>query len=198
MNNFAPEARCAEFLQSAPLKARTISILSIFLVVEPSRGLRGRDPAPMRESELDQQGQTMLLWIKALHLVAIIAWMAGMLYLPRLFVYHAEAPKGSPMSERFKVMERRLLKVIINPAMIVVFASGLALAYLTGYWQAAWLLAKFALVLVLAGLHGHFARCTRAFAIDANQYSARYFRILNEAPALLMIVIVVLVVLKPF
>ena len=81
----------------------------------------------------------MVLWIKALHIVAVIAWMAGMLYLPRLFVYHAEAPKGSPMSETFKVMERRLLKVIINPAMIVVFASGLDLAYLTGYWQAAWL-----------------------------------------------------------
>lgn len=137
-------------------------------------------------------------WIKALHIIAVIAWMAGMLYLPRLFVYHTEAPKGSAMSETFKTMERRLLKGIINPAMILVFATGLALAYLTGYWQAGWLQAKFALVLVLGGLHGYLARCVRVFANDANQHSARYFRLLNEAPTLLMIAIVVLVVLKPF
>ena len=140
----------------------------------------------------------MVLWIKALHIVAVIAWMAGMLYLPRLFVYHAEAPKRSPMSETFKVMERRLLKVIINPAMIVVFASGLALAYLTGDWEAQWLQAKVVLVLGLAGLHGYFARCVRVFAADANRRAARYFRVVNEAPTVLMIVIVVLAVLKPF
>src|SRR5690349_18373175 len=94
---------------------------------------------------------SMILWLKALHIVSVIAWMAGMLYLPRLFVYHAEAPKGSDASETFKVMERRLLKAIINPSMILVFVTGLTLAYLTGYWQAGWLQAKFILVLGLAG-----------------------------------------------
>ena len=106
----------------------------------------------------------MVLWVKALHVIAIIAWMAGMLYLPRLFVYHADAPKGSAPSETFKLMERRLLKAIINPSMILVFVTGIALAFLTGYWQAPWLQAKFALVLGLAGLHGYFARCVRIFA----------------------------------
>ncbi len=140
----------------------------------------------------------MILWLKALHVVSVIAWMAGMLYLPRLFVYHAEAPKGSNESETFKVMERRLLKAIINPSMTLVFITGLALAYLTGYWQAGWLQAKFILVLGLAALHGFFARCVRAFANDANQRSARFYRILNETPTILLILIVVLVVVKPF
>ena len=124
----------------------------------------------------------MILWLKALHIVSVIAWMAGMLYLPRLFVYHAEAPKGSDASETFKVMERRLLKAIINPSMVVVFVTGLALAYLTGYWQAGWLQAKFILVLGLAGLHGFFARCVRAFAEDAMSGPLDFYRILNEAP----------------
>jgi protoporphyrinogen IX oxidase len=140
----------------------------------------------------------MILWLKALHIVSVIAWMAGMLYLPRLFVYHAEAPKGSDASETFKVMERRLLKAIINPSMVLVFVTGLALAYLTGYWQAGWLQAKFILVLGLAGLHGFFARCVGAFAEDANERPARFYRILNEAPTILMILIVVLAVVKPF
>jgi putative membrane protein len=140
----------------------------------------------------------MELWLKALHIISVIAWMAGMLYLPRLFVYHADAPKGSAMSETFKVMERRLLKAIINPAMIAVFLTGLLLAYVTGYWQAPWLQAKFALVLVMGGVHGYFARCVRAFVNDSNQRSARFFRILNEIPTVLMVLIVFLVVLKPF
>jgi protoporphyrinogen IX oxidase len=140
----------------------------------------------------------MILWLKALHVIAVIAWMAGMLYLPRLFVYHADTPKDSAVSETFKVMERRLLKVIINPAMILVFVTGIALAYLTGYWQAGWLQAKFILVLGFGGLHGYFARCVRAFAEDANGRSARFYRILNETPTILMILIVVLVVVKPF
>ncbi len=140
----------------------------------------------------------MILWLKALHVVSVIAWMAGMLYLPRLFVYHAEARKGSEASETFKVMERRLLKAIVNPSMILVFITGIALAYFTGYWQAEWLQAKFILVLGLAALHGFFARCVRAFANDANQRSARFYRLLNEAPTILMILIVVLVVVKPF
>jgi protoporphyrinogen IX oxidase len=140
----------------------------------------------------------MILWVKALHVIAIIAWMAGMLYLPRLFVYHADAPKGSDVSETFKVMERRLLKMIINPSMILVFITGIALALLTGYWQAGWLQAKFILVLGLAGLHGYFARCVRTFAEDDNVRPARFYRALNEAPTALMIVIVVLAVVKPF
>ena len=140
----------------------------------------------------------MELWLKALHVIAVIAWMAGMLYLPRLFVYHAEASAASPTSETFKIMERRLLKGIINPAMIVVFATGLPLAFLTGFWRAPWLQAKFALVLGLAALHGYLARCVRTFAADANRRSPRFFRILNEVPAALMAVIVILVVVKPF
>jgi protoporphyrinogen IX oxidase len=140
----------------------------------------------------------MVLWLKALHVIVVIAWMAGMLYLPRLFVYHADAAKGSGLSETLKVMERRLLRGIINPAMILVFLSGLTLAYVTGYWRAPWLHAKFALVIVLAGLHGYFARCMRNFAADANTRPARFYRILNEAPTVLMILIVVLVVVKPF
>jgi putative membrane protein len=140
----------------------------------------------------------MILWVKALHVIAVIAWMAGMLYLPRLFVYHADAPKGSDVSETFKVMERRLLKGIVTPSMILVFLTGFTLVYLTEDWREGWWQAKFILVLGLAGLHGYFARCVRAFAQDANERSARFYRALNEAPTVLMIVIVVLAVVKPF
>jgi putative membrane protein len=138
----------------------------------------------------------MVLWVKALHIIAVIAWMAGMLYLPRLFVYHADAAKGSELSETFKVMERRLLKAIINPSMILVFVTGIALAFMTGYWQAPWLQAKFVLVLGLGGLHGYFARCVRAF--DANARPAAFYRVLNEVPTVLMALIVILAVVKPF
>jgi len=138
-----------------------------------------------------------VLWIKAVHIISVIAWMAGMLYLPRLFVYHADAPSKSALSETLKVMEWRLLKIIINPSMILVFVTGLILAYLTGFWRAPWLQAKFALVLVMAGLHGIFARYVREFAADANPRPARFFRMINEAPTVLMIAIVFLVVLKP-
>jgi putative membrane protein len=140
----------------------------------------------------------MILWVKALHVIAVIAWMAGMLYLPRLFVYHADAPKGSDASKTFKVMERRLLKAIVNPSMILVFLTGFTLVYLTEAWREGWWQAKFILVLGLAGLHGYFARCVRAFAADANERPARFFRALNEAPAVLMVVIVVLAAVKPF
>jgi protoporphyrinogen IX oxidase len=144
------------------------------------------------------QDLTVGIWIKAIHVIAVIAWMAGMLYLPRLFVYHADAPPGSAMSETFKVMERRLLKAIVNPSMVAVFLSGLILAYVTGYWQSSWLHAKFILVLGLAALHGYFTRTVRMFARDSNRQSARFFRILNEIPTVLMVLIVLLVVLKPF
>ena len=140
----------------------------------------------------------MVLWVKALHIISVIAWMAGMLYLPRLFVYHAEAARGSEASETFKVMERRLLKAIVNPSMILVFLTGFTLVYLTGDWRDGWWQAKFILVLGLAGLHGYFARCVRAFAEDRNERPAHFYRFLNEAPTILMIFIVVLAVVKPF
>jgi putative membrane protein len=140
----------------------------------------------------------MYLWLKALHIIAVIAWMAGMLYLPRLFVYHADAPKGSPMSETFKAMERRLLKAIINPSMIVVFVTGPLLAYVSGFWQDPWLQIKFVLALGLGAVHGYLAQCVKTFARDANARPAGFYRILNEVPTALMILIVLLVVLKPF
>jgi len=140
----------------------------------------------------------MYLWLKALHIIAVIAWMAGMFYLPRLFVYHADAPKGSPMSETFKVMERRLLKAIINPSMVVVFVTGPILGYLGGFWANPWLQIKFVLALGLGALHGYLARTVKIFARDANTRPAAFFRILNEVPTALMILIVLLVVLKPF
>jgi protoporphyrinogen IX oxidase len=140
----------------------------------------------------------MVLWVKALHVISVIAWMAGMLYLPRLFVYHTAAAKGSETSETLKVMERRLLRAIVNPSMILVFLTGFTLVYLTGDWRDGWWQAKFILVLGLAGLHGYFARCVRTFAEDANKRPAGFYRILNEAPTILMILIVVLAVVKPF
>jgi putative membrane protein len=137
-------------------------------------------------------------WLKALHVIAIIAWMAGMLYLPRLFVYHCDAAPGSQQSETFKVMERRLLTVIINPAMVVSWALGLWLAWSGGWYSAGWLQAKVVLALLLSGLHGFFVRCVRDFANDANRRSQKFYRIINEAPTILMIGIVVLAVVKPF
>ena len=137
-------------------------------------------------------------WLKAFHVVAIIAWMAGMLYLPRLFVYHAEAPKGSIQSETFKIMERRLLKAIINPAMIATWVLGLVLVWQGGWWTGGWLHGKLLFVLILSGVHGIYARRLKEFAADRNTRSARYYRVLNEVPTVLMIVIVVLVIVKPF
>ena len=142
-------------------------------------------------------------WIKAFHIIAVIAWMAGMLYLPRLFVYHCAAEKGSVQSETFKVMERRLLRGIINPAMILAIALGLWLAWLGpdsryGWFASGWLQAKIALVLALSAVHGLFARWVKAFAADRNLHSQRFYRFINEVPTVLMIAIVILVVLKPF
>ena len=140
----------------------------------------------------------LYLWFKAFHIVAVIAWMAGMLYLPRLFVYHCDAAPGSVQSETFKVMERRLLRAIINPAMIATWGFGLWLAWDAGFFSDAWLHAKLALVVILSGVHGFFARCVQDFARDRNTHSQRFFRIINEVPTLLMILIVILVVVKPF
>jgi putative membrane protein len=139
-----------------------------------------------------------IAWIIALHVIAVIAWMAGMLYLPRLFVYHAGVPVGSPQSELFKTMERKLLRQIINPAMIAVWILGLTLAYVTGAYEDTWLRIKFVLVVALSGLHGFFATTVKKFARDANTRPARFYRIVNEIPFVLLIFIVILVVVKPF
>jgi protoporphyrinogen IX oxidase len=143
-------------------------------------------------------GGSLYLWLKAAHVIAVIAWMAGMLYLPRLFVYHCEAEPGSRQSETFKVMERRLLKAIINPAMIATWALGLWLAWEGGFARAGWLHGKVALVLALSALHGLFARWVKDFAADRNTRSAKFYRIVNEIPTLLMIGIVILAIVKPF
>jgi putative membrane protein len=140
----------------------------------------------------------LYLWIKAAHVIAVISWMAGMLYLPRLFVYHTAAPAGSEQSETFKVMERRLLRAIINPAMVATWILGLWLAWDAGFFSSGWLHAKLALVVILSGLHGFFSARVRAFTEDRNTYSQRFFRIINEVVTLLMIGIVILVIVKPF
>lgn len=145
-------------------------------------------------------------WLKALHVIAVISWMAGMLYLPRLFVYHCAAEKGSIQSETFKVMERRLLRAIINPAMFATWGLGLLMAWMgpdAGYgwfWLTSgwWLRIKIVLVLLLSALHGLLARWVRAFAADKNPHSQKFYRVVNEIPTLLMIAIVILAVVKPF
>ena len=140
----------------------------------------------------------MYEWIKALHVIAVISWMAGMLYLPRLFVYHCEAEIGSKQSETFKIMERRLLKAIINPAMIVTWLAGLYLAW-SGHWlSAGWFHGKFLLVLAMSGVHGFFVGRVRDFAADRNVRSQKFYRIINEIPTVLMVAIVILVIVKPF
>ena len=138
------------------------------------------------------------LWAKALHVIAVIAWMAGMLYLPRLFVYHCDAPAGSPLSETFKMMERRLLKAIINPAMIATWVFGLFLAWRGGFFGSPWLHIKLTLVLVMSAVHGYFAGAVRKFAEGRNTVSQKTWRLLNEVPTVLKIGIVLLVILKPF
>lgn len=143
-------------------------------------------------------GEGAYLWIKALHLIAVISWMAGMLYLPRLFIYHCDAAPGSETSATFKVMERRLLRIIINPAMVLAWALGLWLAWHGGHFAAGWFHAKLALVLGLSAVHGYFSVAVRRFAEDRNTVTARQWRLWNEVPTVLMIGIVLLAVVKPF
>ncbi len=138
------------------------------------------------------------LWIKSLHIIAMVAWMAGLLYLPRLFVYHAAAEPGSAQSETFKVMERRLLRAIMNPAMIVVWLTGPYLAWAWGMYHDRWLMAKVVLVIALTGMHHAFGKWRKDFAADRNRHDQRFYRIVNEVPTLLLIGIVILVVVKPF
>jgi putative membrane protein len=139
-------------------------------------------------------------WVKSAHIVSVVAWMAGLLYLPRLFVYHAMVPVGSDRSETFKIMERRLLRGIMNPAMLVTLGFGLVLAATPDMidWHRGWMWAKLVLVAGLVAYHGCLVRWRRAFAVDRNRRSARFFRAINELPTLALIAIVVLVVIKPF
>ena len=137
-------------------------------------------------------------WLLAFHVVAIVAWMAGILYLPRLFVYHADTEPGSDKSETFKAMERRLLRAIMNPAMIAAWGAGIWLAIWSEAYREPWMMTKFALVLAISGIHGWLAARQRDFERDANRRSARVYRMVNEVPTVLLIGIVILVVVKPF
>jgi putative membrane protein len=139
-------------------------------------------------------------WVKALHIVGVIAWMAGLLYLPRLFVYHAVEARGSAAGETFKLMERRLLRAIMDPAMVAVYVFGILLAATPGVvdWSSLWIYAKLLLVAGLTAAHHEMGRWRKDFAADRNARPQRFFRIVNEVPTLLMIVIVILVVVKPF
>jgi putative membrane protein len=137
-------------------------------------------------------------WFKAAHIFAVISWMAGMLYLPRLYVYHARAAKGSELSETFKVMERRLMRGIINPAMAMTWIFGLTLAWLGDHWSEGWLHAKLLLVLGMQLVHAAYSRWRKHFAKDENRHTERFYQILNEVPAVLLIGIIILVVVKPF
>ncbi len=139
-------------------------------------------------------------WTKALHIIAIIAWMAGLLYLPRLYVYHCEAAPGSEASERFKVMEYKLFKLIMNPAMMATFLFGIVLALTPGLvdWHAGWFYVKLASVFLLAGAHGMQSKWRRNFLADRNEKPQRFYRVMNEVPAILMVIIVIMVVVQPF
>lgn len=143
-------------------------------------------------------GSQAYLWIKALHVVAVISWMVGLLYLPRLFVYHADAVRRSETSETFKLMEQRLLNIIMTPAMMVSWGLGLWLAWQTNAFASGWFHAKLLAVIGLSGVHGYLAASVRRFAADRNTRSATHWRIWNEVPTLLMIAAVILAIVQPF
>lgn len=140
------------------------------------------------------------LWIKSFHVISMVAWMAGLLYLPRLFVYHTQAARGSVESERFKVMERKLLKGIVIPAMLATWAFGVLLVLVPGIvdWHAGWWHTKLTSVILMAGFTGVASKWRRQFMEDRNQRSARYYRVANELPAVLLVIIVIMVIVKPF
>ena len=138
------------------------------------------------------------LWFKALHIMAVIAWMAGLFYLPRLFIYHYDKAPGSESSETFKVMEGRLYRFIMNPSMMIAWVFGLFIAWQGLWFGAGWLHVKLLAVIVLTVTHVYYGRAVRAFARDERPLTTRHWRLLNEVPALLMIVIVLMAVLKPF
>lgn len=137
-------------------------------------------------------------WIKALHLISVIAWMAGLLYLPRLYVYHCDAEPGSDKSETFKVMERRLLRAIMNPAMIAAYVFGFWLLYLSEIWTETWMIVKLVLIAAMTVAHHSMALWRKDFEADRNTRSVKFYRIANEVPTVLMIVIVILVIVQPF
>lgn len=139
-------------------------------------------------------------WTKAFHVISMVAWMAGMFYLPRLFVYHCEVPRGSAESERFKVMERRLLKQIINPAMIATWTFGVLLVLTPGIidWHAGWWHVKLTCVILLSAFHGNLIGWWRGFLEDRNKRSQRFYRIANEVPTVLLAIIVIMVIVRPF
>ena len=138
-------------------------------------------------------------WIKALHVISVIAWMAGMMYLPRLFVYHADAASGSDKSETFKVMERRLYRGITTPAMVATWLFGLTMLALNpAIWWGVWPIVKAIGVLALSAIHGFYGRLLRDFAADRNTRPAKFFRMINEVPFVLAIIIVIMVIVKPF
>lgn len=137
-------------------------------------------------------------WIKAFHVMSIIAWMAGLFYLPRLFVYHAAAGAGSEKAETFKIMERRLMAAIMRPAMGASWIFGLWVAYLGGAFTQGWFHAKLALVVLMSAFHEYLGICLKKFAADRNDKSERFYRIINEVPTILMVGIVILVIVRPF
>ena len=139
-------------------------------------------------------------WVKALHVISVIAWIAGMMYLPRLFVYHTAAQTGSIQSETFKVMERRLYRGIITPAMIATWVFGLAMVFTPGIvdWSQGWPWVKAVSVIALSGIHGYYGRQVRNFAADRNERPHGFWRVVNEAPFVLVIIIVIMVIVKPF
>jgi protoporphyrinogen IX oxidase len=138
------------------------------------------------------------LWLKVFHILAVISWMAGMLYLPRLFVYHAQSPQGSAQAETFALMEGRLMRAIMLPAMLVTWATGIALALKGGFVMAGWLHGKLVLVIAMSAIHGYFAKLRKDFQKESNRHGPGFYRIINEVPTVLMVGIVVLVIFKPF
>lgn len=140
----------------------------------------------------------LALWLKALHIVAIVAWMAALLYLPRLFVYHSKVEPGTEASDTFKIMERRLLKAIMTPAMLAALLFGISLGVVQAQWTEAWLHLKTLFVVIMAACHMYLARCVRMFANDERPAGETWFRLVNEVPTVLLVGIVFLVVFKPF
>jgi len=169
----------------SPGKIMVRAFIALALVALPLTALSWFEPDGFVES-----------WIKAIHIIAVIGWMAGMLYLPRLFVYHCQAEIGSVQAQTFKIMERRLLRAIINPAMIVVWITGLWMAWKLFGFHGGWLHLKIMIVVMLSAFHGFLAGSTRRFARDRNKISQKSWRILNEVPTLLMIIAVIAVVVK--
>ena len=140
----------------------------------------------------------MYEWVKVIHFIAVISWMVGMLYLPRLFVYHADAKNDTVLDATFQKMEWRLLRFIMTPAMLVTWLSGLTLLYFGAWFSDGWMHAKLLLVILMSALHGYFTRQVKIFARGENQKQARYFRLINEVPTVGMILVIILVVIKPF